>query len=90
MTTDHMTRRIELAANDLAKTQHAYRDLIERQHMLALDQAKADLEAARTEYHDQIVAAHNNGLSTRTIGAILNVSHQTIHNIIKAQRKVSA
>ena len=64
MTTDPNRQRIEHAANDLAKAQHAYRDTI--------------------------ATANANGLSTRTIGTILGVSHQTVHNIIKAHREVSA
>ena len=44
----------------------------------------ARLAEARDAYHAAIVQAHNNGASVRDIAAILDVSHQTVHNIIRA------
>lgn len=58
----------------------------ERNIMLALDDATAALNAARHDYAATITAAHDAGMSLRTIAAITNVSHQTVANIIAKHR----
>ncbi len=54
--------------------------------MVALDEATDNLAAARDHYAATITAAHDAGMSLRTIAAITNVSHQTVANIISKHR----
>jgi transposase-like protein len=55
-------------------------------HTTNLETAQRDLNQARANYHITIVQAHNNGMSLRAIAAVLDVSHQTVANIINANR----
>lgn len=50
----------------------------------AILDALARAEQARDKYHRCIVEANQRGASVRDIAAILDVSHQTVANIIRA------
>ena len=51
-----------------------------------LQTARDNLHTALNEYATTITAAHDAGMSLRTIAAIVNVSHQTVANIITKHR----
>ena len=48
--------------------------------------ARNNLDTALNQYATTITAAHDAGMSLRTIAAIVNVSHQTVANIISKHR----
>ena len=48
--------------------------------------ARNNLDTALNQYATTITAAHDAGMSLRTIAAIVNVSHQTVANIITRHR----
>ena len=49
-----------------------------------LREANARLNLERDKYHAAIIQAHKNGASVRDIAAVLDVSHGTVHTIIRA------
>lgn len=55
-------------------------------HATDLLRIRDNAQQARDAYHHRIAQANADGLSTRTIANIIGVSHQTVHNIITAQR----
>lgn len=55
-----------------------------------LHKATANLTIARNNHAAAITAAHEAGMSLRTIAAITNVSHQTVANIISKHRAGTA
>lgn len=61
-------------------TDHAY-------DITGLQIAADNLVTARKAYCKRIYDANENGMSVRAIAAVLDVSHQTVHNIVKAERE---
>ena len=49
--------------------------------------AQHQYHGARRALHERIMLAHQNGMSLRTIAEHLDVSHQTVANIIQRHKR---
>jgi DNA-binding CsgD family transcriptional regulator len=55
-------------------------------HTTNLQTAKNNLDKAQAEYTTSILQARQNGMSLRAIATILQINHNTVANILKANQ----